>query len=64
MVVPQPVHDLIYNDLSTIADTQMLDPRLGAMDAAELGGVDTNAWQFEGEFRDDSFWGFMNSYSA
>lgn len=64
MVPPQPVHDLIYNDLSTIADTQILDPRLGAMDSADLGGVDTNAWQFEGEFRDDSFWGFMNSYNA
>jgi hypothetical protein len=52
----QPMHDLLYNDLSTIGDTQMLDPLLG------MGGAGGAEWQFEGAFADDSFWGFMNSY--
>jgi len=59
-----PMHDLLYNDLSTIGDTQMLDPQLGSMATTDMGIVDTSeAWQFEGDFGNDSFWGFMNSYN-
>jgi hypothetical protein len=62
----QPMHDLIYNDLSTIGDTQLVDPQLASIGA---GGIfDPNAatggvWQFEGDFGNDSFWGFMNNYN-
>lgn len=59
----QPVHDLIYNDLSTIVDAQALDPQLGDMGTSDMGVVDTSAWQFEGDFRNDSFWGLMNYYN-
>jgi hypothetical protein len=59
----QPVHDLIYNDLSTIADPDVLDPQLRGVDTADTSIVDTSAWQFEGDFADDSFWGFMNCYN-
>lgn len=59
----QPVHDLIYNDLSTIADPDVLDPQLRGVDTADTSIVDTSAWQFEGGFADDSFWGFMNCYN-
>jgi hypothetical protein len=62
----QPLHDLVYNDLSTIGDSQLLDPQLSSIGA---GGIfDPNAasggmWQFEGDFANDSFWGFMNNYN-
>jgi hypothetical protein len=59
----QPVHDLIYNDLSTIVDTQALELQLGDMGTTDMGVVDTSAWQFEGDFRNDSFWGLMNYYN-
>lgn len=62
----QPMHDLVYNDLSTIGETQLVDPQLSGIGA---GGIfDPNAasggmWQFEGDFGNDSFWGFMNNYN-
>ena len=62
----QPMHDLVYNDLSTIGETQLVDPQLAGIGA---GGIfDPNAtsegmWQFEGDFGNDSFWGFMNNYN-
>jgi hypothetical protein len=31
------------------------------MNGASVGGEE-GAWQFEGDFGNDSFWGFMNSY--
>ena len=62
----QPLHDLVYNDLSTIGDTQLVDPQLANLGAGGLfdpnvasGGM----WQFEGDFGNDSFWGFMNNYN-
>jgi hypothetical protein len=62
----QPFHDLVYNDLSTIGETQLVDPQLANIGA---GGVyDPNAsagnmFQFGGDFGNDSFWGFMNNYN-
>jgi len=83
----QPMHDLLYNDLSTIdpnvplnslnnSDPQngLLDPQLAGIggvsgtengngnDAYGLGGNEA-MWQFEGDFSNDSFWGFMNTYN-
>ena len=59
----QPVHDLIYNDLTTIGDPQFIDPQLRGLDSADPGD-DTGTWQFDGAFADDSFWGFMNCYNV
>jgi len=61
----QPMHDLLYNDLSTIGDPQMIDPQLTGLGSAGMGMVDTTngSWQFEGDFGNDSFWGFMNNYN-
>jgi len=78
------MHDLLYNDLNTFTDPELLQqlqqqgvvPGLdiygmgcggGVGDAAGIGGVggvspSAAAWQFEGDFGSDSFWGFMNSY--
>jgi len=67
----QPMHDLLFNELSTTA----------AADFGHLGGgfqgmqqqdllqqqqmsyATPEAWQFEGDFGSDSFWGFMNSWN-
>lgn len=61
----QPMHDLLYRDLSTIGDPQMIDPQLTNLGTTDMGLMDgSNAgWQFEGDFGNDSFWGFMNSYN-
>jgi hypothetical protein len=55
----QPMHDLLFNDLVGTMET-----------TAPIIAPDTNViydpntpWQFEGEFRDDSFWNFMNMYN-
>ena len=62
----QPMHDLIYNDLSGIGDSQLVDPQLSGIG---IGGMfDPNVasdeiWQFEGDFGNDSFWGVMNNYN-
>jgi hypothetical protein len=60
----QPMHDLLYNDLGTIGDSQMVDPQSAELTAGTLDESLPSAgmWQFEGDFGDDSFWGFMNSY--
>ena len=59
----QPTHDLLYRDLSTIGDSQIIDPQLTDLGTTGFGAMDgTNElWQFEGDFGNDSFWGFMNS---
>ncbi|KAG0648747.1 Multidrug resistance regulator 1 [Hyphodiscus hymeniophilus] len=62
----QPMHDLLYNDLSGIGDSQLVDPQLSGIGAG--GMFDPNVasngmWQFEGDFGNDSFWGFMNNYN-
>jgi len=62
----QPLHDLVYNDLSSIGDTQILDPQLSGIGAEGIfdpNAISSGMWQFEGEFGNDSFWGFMNSYN-
>ncbi|KIM96460.1 hypothetical protein OIDMADRAFT_105997 [Oidiodendron maius Zn] len=59
----QPAGDLVLNNLSTIADPQILDPQLGGFDLKDMSVVDSSAWQFEGHFAEDSFWGIMNYYN-
>ena len=62
----QPMHDLLFNDLGTVDGG--LDFNTAGMDAGWSGmtgagaGEGAAAWQFEGDFGNDSFWGFMNSY--
>jgi hypothetical protein len=52
------MHDLLYNDLGTLdRDPQVLDTTSGMDD---IRGPEM--WQFEGDFGNDSFWSFMNSY--
>jgi hypothetical protein len=53
IALPQPKNGLLYNDLSTIGEGGPFDPN------ATCG---TEMWQFNGNFRDDSFWGFMDDY--
>ena len=61
----QPMHDLVYNDLSIIADMQALDPHPGSQGPPDMAGMDTSgSWHFEGDFGTSSFWGFMNSYNS
>jgi hypothetical protein len=62
----QPIHDLLFNDLGTVdggldLNTAGIDAGWSGMNGvgAQEGGA---AWQFEGDFGNDSFWGFMNSY--
>jgi hypothetical protein len=58
------LHDLIYNDLSIIADMQALDPHPGSQESPDMAGMDTSgSWHFEGDFGTGSFWGFMNNYN-
>ena len=59
----QPMHDLLFNDLGTV-DGGGLDLGGAALDAGwnRMNGSTDGAWQFEGDFGNDSFWGFMNSY--
>lgn len=63
----QPMHDLLYNDLGTVDGSSAIDPNLpvsGALSSA-WNTPTTNGseqWQFEGDFGNDSFWGFMNTY--
>jgi hypothetical protein len=60
----QPMHDLLFNDLGTVDGGGGLD----LSGAGWMGNANGNtmgedgAWQFEGDFGNDSFWGFMNSY--
>jgi hypothetical protein len=62
----QPMHDLLFNDLGTVDggldfNTAGMDAGWSGMTGAGAGGG-AAAWQFEGDFGNDSFWGFMNSY--
>jgi hypothetical protein len=61
----QPMHDLLYNDLGTLdvgLDTATLDPGLWNGEVGVGQGIGGQL-QFEGDFGNDSFWGFMNSYN-
>jgi hypothetical protein len=60
------MHDLLYNDLGTLdvgLDTATLDPGLWNGEVGGGVGVGMGQLQFEGDFGNDSFWGFMNSYN-
>jgi hypothetical protein len=48
-----PMHDLIYRDLSTIGDPQIIDPQLTGYYGTDLGMIDgmNSGWQFEGRFQ-------------
>ncbi|RFU31905.1 hypothetical protein B7463_g4417, partial [Scytalidium lignicola] len=65
----QPMHDLLYNDLTGFADPQIqLDTLQNGtgpnLEDDLLNGQNVEgAWQFEGDFGSDSFWGFMNTYN-
>lgn len=60
----QPMHDLLFNELSTSTDFQFQGvsgmPQQQPIYAAT---ATPEAWQFEGDFGSDSFWGFMNNYN-
>lgn len=64
---PQPINDLIYNDLSTTGETKLVELQFTGIGEDEVFDHDatcgTETWQFNGDFRTDSFWGFMNGYS-
>jgi len=57
----QPMHDLLDRGLAPSGvSAPMIDPQLMEL----TGNVNSNgSWQFEGEFTNDSFWGFMNNHS-
>jgi hypothetical protein len=63
------MHDLLFNDLGTVdggggldlGGGAALDAKWNGMYGASVGGEE-GTWQFEGDFGNDSFWGFMNSY--
>lgn len=66
----QPMHDLVYNELGGTMDggldmsgvnmaTSGWNGNGGALQAPNGNGQ----WQFEGDFGNDSFWGFMNAYN-
>lgn len=44
----QPMHDLVFGDLSTIGNNNMMGTDLRGMTTQGL--MDANAWQFEGDF--------------
>lgn len=61
----QPMHDLLFNDLGTYnAGSGAAAGVTGDIDPALWNNnlVGQQKWQFEGDFANDSFWGFMNSY--
>ncbi|KAK0127181.1 hypothetical protein ONS96_006733 [Cadophora gregata f. sp. sojae] len=73
----QPMHDLLFNDLGGTIEGGF-DLGAGGLQTPGIWGpgngpgngigdvaADTAAqWQFEGDFGNDSFWGFMNTYNA
>jgi hypothetical protein len=59
----QPMHDLLFNDLGTVDGGLDLGVDAGLDPSWGNGGMANGGqWQFEGDFGNDSFWGFMNSY--
>ncbi|KAH7412713.1 hypothetical protein BKA64DRAFT_567032 [Cadophora sp. MPI-SDFR-AT-0126] len=71
----QPMHDLLFNDLGGTIEGGF-DLGAGGLQTPGIWGpgngignvnvpADTaSQWQFEGDFGNDSFWGFMNTYNA
>lgn len=53
----QPTHDLLFNDLNGFAT-----PGGTGLQGGWMGAGNGAQWQFEGDFGNDSFWGFMNNY--
>ncbi|EKD19533.1 fungal specific transcription factor domain-containing protein [Drepanopeziza brunnea f. sp. 'multigermtubi' MB_m1] len=73
----QPMRDLLFNDLGGTIDggldlnnpVGMPTPGIPGWNAGASGGANGMSsggadpqWQFEGDFANDSFWGFMNTY--
>lgn len=63
----QPIHDLLFNDLGTVdggggSGLDLSTPGIEWGNANGNGNGDLAQWQFEGDFGDDSFWGYLNSY--
>jgi len=75
----QPMHDLLFNDLGGTIEGGF-DLGAGGLQTPGIWGPGngtgsgngignglpdtTSQWQFEGDFGNDSFWGFMNTYNA
>lgn len=61
MATLQPLHDLLFNDLVCTPDAAVpADADATAFYGNGGGNAATIPWQFEGEFKNDSFWTFMN----
>lgn len=70
----QPFHDLVYNDLGAGLDAGAVTEgisagsyEVGTWDVNHIGigggpGMGAAPLQFEGDFGNDTFWGFMNNY--
>ncbi|QSZ35448.1 hypothetical protein DSL72_008318 [Monilinia vaccinii-corymbosi] len=57
----QPMHDLIFNDLSTNLDTNYDLQYPGFSE--NVYAQQPEPWQFEGDLGQDSFWAVMNNYN-
>lgn len=55
----QPLHDLLFNDLVGMPDVSAATAANNTSTFYDTG----IPWQFEGEFKDDSFWNLMNQYN-
>ena len=65
---PQAINDLLYNDLSTIDKTKVVEFAVANVEGGEpfdpYATCGTDMWQFNGDFGNDSFWGFINDYNS
>lgn len=52
-----PTSDLIYHDLNAVPEDGIMAPPLGGQTGLDQGGL---AWQFGGDFAEDTFWQFLN----
>ncbi|KAB8300530.1 hypothetical protein EYC80_000691 [Monilinia laxa] len=58
----QPMHDLIFNDLSTNLGANY-DLQYQGFPDANIYAQQPEPWQFEGDLGQDSFWAVMNNYN-
>ncbi|KAH8586120.1 hypothetical protein B0O99DRAFT_529327 [Bisporella sp. PMI_857] len=65
---PQPIKDLLNNDLSTISEENFVEPQLANIVRDGLYNPDaayeTEMWQFNSGFCNDRFRGYMNDYNS
>lgn len=54
-----PTHDLLFNDLSAVPDDMLLPAKLDGQPALD---ADDSAWQFGGDWGDDTVWRLLNQY--